>query len=530
MSFTERWYQPEAVHRIQEKFKSRLKKIMLVLFMGLGKTHIACYMVRMAVNNRKKVLFIAHRFELIDQAANKFISEGMEVGIIMDGFEEERYKPIQVASIQTLNNRDLPLADLVIIDEAHRSVSPQYMKILRQYEAAGAYFVGLTATPFRTKKSEGFRVFWDSHVRPITVAQAIEEGYVCQSRVYACARIVMPEKAKGSDGDYKEEELMKAFDVDEVYINLVNKYKLHIGKDKAIVFCVNVKHSKKTCQVLIEAGIKAVHVDGNTPKDQRIQIVEDYKNGYYDAIVNVDIFTEGFDCPDIMAVVLCIATTSKAKYFQTAGRGSRILRDGSKQFYKILDMADNTKRFGFVEEDFEVDLDAQKKKPRKQGVAPIKDCPSCGYMMPVTIKVCPECKKEVPTKTTTKTVKEEAFIEMDRKKIAVKPYLGLPKKQWHEIPSELLPTFAKESNFPNATNWVKVQLALRGEGKKQVKIKNFPNPKSPEYYKWKNWLQKAYYNDIPIDAATWGSPVETDAELIFEYRPAAKQESLSINT
>ncbi len=508
----DRPYQKDSEAGIQQKFFEKFKKVLLVLFMGLGKTHVASNMVKRAVANNKRVIFIAHRSFLVSQAVEKFESEGLQVGVIMDGFKEERWKPVQVASIQSLKNRELPPAHLVIIDEAHRSISVEYLKVNRVYEERGAYFIGLTATPFRTRKKEAFNIFWDDYFRPITISEAIEQGYVCQSKVYACARIVAAGMAT-SEGEFDKRELMKAFHTDEVYVNLVNNYNELIGKDKSIVFCVNKEHAKKTCEVLIEAGYRAVAVDSDTDPKERVKIIEDYKAGYYDALVNIDIFTEGFDCPDIMAVVLNMATTSKSKYFQCAGRGSRILPDGSKSYYKILDMADNTIRFGFVEDDYEISLESTEVF-NKPGVAPVKDCPYCGYMMHASAKICPECKKELPVKPPVKkTIKEEKFIEMVRKEIEVQPFLDYTKDQWKDIPSHILPMFAKTNKL--GAKWVRYQLAARGEGDKVVKIKNY---KKPDIFKQEAWLQKAYHNNIPIDAAKWGSPTITATELIFEYK------------
>lgn len=514
-----RWYQPDAIKGIQQKFKDGFKKVMLVLFMGLGKTKISCDMIKMAVANKKRVLFIAHRFELIDQAANKFREEGLDVGIIMAGFKEERHKAVQVASIQTLNRRDLPKADIVIIDEAHLSISKEYLKVLRRYEEDGSFFVGLSASPFRTNKKESLSIFWDSHYRPITVSQAINEGFVCQSKVFACAKI-STDGIKKTNGDFSETELMKFFDVDQVYTNLINNYHTHIGKDKTIVFCVNRDHSKKTCDALLSAGYRAVHIDAETPKALRIKIIKDFKEGLYDVITNVDILTSGFDCPDVKAIVLALATTSRARYLQASGRGSRILPDGSKKFYKILDLSDNTARFGFVETDFEISLEAQSTSDKK-GVAPVKDCFQCGFFMSAQSKVCPECGSIQPIKPKNKKeIEEEKFIELDRKVMAVRPYLNLPKERWGEIPTDLLATFAKEKGYKSGTGWVKYQLAARGEGRKVVRIKNYS---APDYHKHKNWLQKAYYENIPIDAATWGSPEITASELIFEYKLEKKE-------
>jgi len=511
-------HQFNGVKGVQGLFAQAIRAVLLVMHMGTGKTATASKMVEMTIKNNKRALFIAHRYELIEQAAQRFIDDGMDPGIIMAGFNEHREKRLQVASIQTLNRRDLPEADLIIVDEAHRSISKEYMKILKKYYDNGAYFVGLTATPFRTNKKEAFKVFWQGFYQPITVAQAIQDGYICQSKQYACARIVTKSMAK-SKGDFDEKELMKAFDVDNVYVNLVANYNRLIGRNKAIVFCVNVQHSMKTCEVLKAEGYRAVHVDGTTPKAQRKQIVEDFKAGLLDVLTNVDIFTEGFDCPDIMAVVLNMATTSKAKYFQAAGRGCRIVRGMNKTEYKILDMADNVKRFGAPEDDFIISLEPQSSY-EGGGVAPKKDCPYCGYIMHASAKKCPECGKEMPVKVKKRNIKEEQFVEITKKKIDVKPYLDYPKARWHEIPSDLLPAFASENNY--SSKWVKIQLAARGEGRKIVSIKGYEG--RPDYHAKCNWLQKCYYENIPIDLHLWGAPRITSTELIFEYK-LEKQEA-----
>ena len=186
-------------------------------------------------------------------------------------------------------------------------------------------------------------------------------------------------------------------------------------------------------------------------------------------------------------------------------------------------MADHTKRLEPIETRFDVSL-APRKADDKKGVTPVKECAHCGYFLPIQAKKCPECGAEMPTiPKSKKEIKEEIFIEIDKKVLAVRPYLDLPKNRWNEIPSDLLPAFAKAKGYKSATGWVKYQLAARGEGRKIVKIKNYSKP---DYHKWKNWLQKAYYDNIPIDAATWGSPEITASELIFEYKLEEKESVL----
>ncbi len=153
-------YQIEAVDLLKGEFKKLIKIVLLCLSGGGGKTVIAGYMIDEAQKKGNPVLFIAHRKELIKQAQKKFAEFGIEAGIIMAGERPSPFKLVQIASIQTLQRRELPPAKFIMVDECHRSISPQYLEILKFYESQGAYIVGLTGTPFRTNKREGLNILY----------------------------------------------------------------------------------------------------------------------------------------------------------------------------------------------------------------------------------------------------------------------------------------------------------------------------------------------------------------------------------
>ena len=186
-------------------------------------------------------------------------------------------------------------------------------------------------------------------------------------------------------------------------------------------------------------------------------------------------------------------------------------------------MAGNTARFGHLEMPFEISLAPQSTKT-KSGIAPIRACPSCGFMYPAQVKKCPECGLEVEFKKSKAEIEQEIFVELDKKKMEVQKYLGYGKDRWHEIPSDMLLLYAQAKAYPQAKGWVNHQLLARKEGgTKKVVIRNYTDQKT--YFKHVGWLRKAYFSkpQLPIDAHVWQFVEETDKEVIFEYMLEPKE-------
>ncbi len=473
-------------------------------------TVIASKMIKMALENNTRILFLAHRKELIMQCHNKLKEFGVDAGIIMSGVKEDRSKRVQVASIQTLSRREKPIAKLLIIDECHNSLSPTYRKLIEEYEQlSDTYVVGLTATPFRTSKSEFIGMIYEDFVYPISTEELVEQGYLVPTKVFASSSITSAHFKKRGD-DYDEDDLMRSFDTDDIRKNLLNNIIAHVGKRKTIIFCCNVDHSKKTTQFLRDNGYSAEHADGTTDPSTRDRLVKEFREGKFQCLVNVNIFAEGFDCPDIEAVILNTSTASRIKYYQSVGRGLRLAPN--KKECIVLDLADNTLRFGFAEAGFEIDI--HNTQVKKKGVPATKECPNCSRIVSASSKKCIECGYDFPVKIKEKKKpEEELFEELDRKMVQAEAFRYYPKDKWHEIPTELLGAFAKIKGFHKG--WVNHELARRKEGRKIIKILGYTEK---DYWKHKNWLEKAYYNNIPIDANTWQFEKEDEVYIYFRYK------------
>jgi superfamily II DNA or RNA helicase len=521
-------YQSKTIEGVQSLFEKGVKSVLIILFMGLGKMVIAAKIIHMANAKNKRILFIAHRTFLIEEIMKKLEILGVKCGVIKAGFKEDRLQKVQIASIQTLGNRNLPMADVVIIDEAHHAISAEYMKVIEKYKASGAYIIGMTATYFLLSSKRGLCEVFDDYVNTIQVPEALEKGYLIESKVFHAKSLLDMSAVKKTAGDFNVTQMHKAFSTKNVEINLINKYHTHVGNKRAIVFCVNKDHCKEVSRALSEAGYKGSYVIAETSEEERLEKLAKLESGEYTYITNCQIYTEGFDSPLVEATVLVYETMSKAKYFQSASRAGRPLPGDinlpidkkKKPFYTILDMGSNTHRFGCVEQPFDISLEPRGKD--KEGVAPLRDCPNCGRMLAVQIRVCPECQFEMPVSPKTKKeIKEEEFVELNKKRMSVAPYLRLPANRYNEIPSDLLETFAKEKGFKQPKGWANHILLARGEGKKKVKILNYDEP---DYHKQCAILRKGYFDKTyPIDSHVWQFIEETDKEAIFEYKLAKKE-------
>lgn len=512
-------YQTESINLLKQKFKEGRRSLLLCLVGGSGKTTIASYMMQEASSKNNPVLFIAHRKELIKQCHGRLKEFGINAGIIMAGEKENFCKLVQVASIQTLQRRDLPPAKLVIVDECHRSISPQYSDILNMYKANGSFLIGLTGTPFRSNKREGLNKLYEDFVSNITCSLLIEQGFICPVKVYGSGKI----SSKGmrtKAGEFREDELMKAFDTENVYVNLMLNFRKYAENKKTIIFCCSVQHSLKCTEIFLNNGYTAAHIDGNTPANERDSIIEKFRTGEIQILSNYGILAEGFDVSNVECVILNLATKSKIKYLQACWRGSRIAP--GKEFYTVIDMADNCERFGFPDEDIEVSLEPES-ETESSGVAPVKVCPDCSYMSFASAKCCPDCNYEF--KKSKKEIEEEEFIELKRKQKEErkrKAWKNYGQKDWHKVSDEDLEEFGRTKKYSPV--WAKMELQRRKEGRKIVKIVNYTGN---DLYNKQKELQKIYDSKKPIDATEFVFQEETKVHIIFRYVKNQNQEPVN---
>ncbi len=385
-SLSLRPYQAATVERVRAAFASGKRAVLVVAPTGSGKTAVAVHIIDGVVRKKRRAVFVANRRVLVEQTSAKLDEFGLhDHGVVMAGHYRRRpQSPVQVASIQTLTRREhYPAGDLIVCDEAHASTGRSYRTLKERYPRA--YFLGLTATPFRTDGS-GLDVFFDSIVVTATIADLIEQGYLVRPRVYApCGPDLTAVKIVG--GEYDERGLEKAMNTKELVGNIIDHWKRLAAGKKTACFASSVAHSHSLVDRFTQAGVAAEHLDANTPGSARAKVFADFKDGELLVVSSVGVISEGWDAPWCEAGIMARPTQSLSLHIQQQGR---ILRPWvGKAEALILDHAGNTARHGLVTDELEYSLDGKDPKDRAASArAKARVCPACGTAMPMSATHC----------------------------------------------------------------------------------------------------------------------------------------------
>lgn len=351
-------YQAEGKEKIY-KMWTQMRSIMYQMPTGTGKTILFVSIARdlfdwgAAHKKSVKILFLAHRIELIDQICEKLgVMYHLAHGLIAAQSREQKFYGLQVGSVQTLVRRldrwEDKEFDFVIIDEAHHVKADSYKKILKAFPKAKV--LGVTATPYRMSH-DSFRPEFDELITSMPVSKFIQQKWLCNYEYYSIrpeSKIQMDINSISRfalDGDYLDEASAAIMDKDEIRANIVATYERYARGKKGIVYTITKAHNLHVCDQYIKRGYKAVAIDDSTPAATRKQYVEDFKRGRLDIICNVNIFSEGFDCPDLEFIQLARPTKSLSMYLQQVGRGLRPAEGKDKLI--ILDNVGLYNRFGF---------------------------------------------------------------------------------------------------------------------------------------------------------------------------------------
>ena len=322
-------YQEDMKERIEKALRLH-RSVMAQMPTGTGKTYLLTAAIDSFVedNPNTKVWIVAHRRELVSQieeTIKKFYS-----------YSSSKNKSLLVSvkamSIQWLSRHYNEIEEepgMIVIDEAHHALAKTYKEMWEMFPEAK--FLGLTATPCRLN-GKGFTDLFDVLVQSWSVPEFISKGrlatydFVSIKSDGVTQRLIDSLQKRGADGDYQNKEMDMLLNKRPSIEKLYQSFEEY-GKDrKGIVYAINISHAKKIIELYQEHGIKAVAIDSKTPAAERQADIEAFKKGDIQVLVNVDIFSEGFDCPDVEFVQLARPTLSLVKYLQMVGRGLRVAK------------------------------------------------------------------------------------------------------------------------------------------------------------------------------------------------------------
>ena len=350
-------YQQKAKKEIFEAW-DEVDNVMFQMPTGTGKTRLFTSIIRdineysIRIKEAVKILIVAHRTELIDQIDESLNKYSVPHNVIAGGRQKNYRYPVNVASIQTLTHPN-NLAEakrlkvqFIIIDEAHHALASTYKKLWDLFP--GSKKLGVTATPWRMNH-QGFRDLFDTLIMSMPVKDFISQGYLSSYKYYSLRtdsdiQKTIDDIKLDRFGEYSESSMEEKMDIGSIRAQLLNSYLSLAKGKKGIIYAINIDHAKHICSEYKAAGYVAVCIDSKTPASERKELVEKFREGQIDIIVNVDIFSEGFDCPDIEFIQLARPTRSLVKYLQQVGRGLRPTKD--KQECVILDNVGMYARFG----------------------------------------------------------------------------------------------------------------------------------------------------------------------------------------
>lgn len=379
-------YQLDAVERVRAALR-RVRRVLLCAPTGSGKTIVAAFIILAAYKLGKRVVFFAHRRELIDQCYGKLVAAGIpetDLGVMMgDDRRTNPDAPIQIVSISTYRHRDPPLADIVFFDEAHGAIAPSRRAAIEHYAGLGAVILGLSATPFRADNG-GLGDLFSELVLVASVRELIDAGYLVEPRVFTAARRPDLSIARVRHGDYVEADLWAL--MSPLVGDIVAHYQRLAPGLRAVVFAVSIAHSRAIVVAFVAAGIPAEHLDGETPIAERAAILARLERGETLVVSNCGVLCEGWDMPCVKVAILARPTKSLGLYLQQAGR---ILRPWNDTRAIILDHAGNALEHGLPQDDRTFTLD--RSRPKRSSPAPMKACPECGCTVATATRECAEC-------------------------------------------------------------------------------------------------------------------------------------------
>jgi superfamily II DNA or RNA helicase len=443
-------YQTAAIEDVRTELRAGHRRVCLVMPTGSGKTYTAASLVAGAINKGKRVLWLAHRTELVDQAIASLETVGVKCGAVAasSGHPSRGFAPCQVASIQTLIARKhYPEADVIVSDECHHMVAKEFRAVLDQYKTQP--IIGLTATPERGD-GRGLGEVFDAIVVGTTVSHLVSTGSLVH------AELIAPSLELRSG---------------EIAMHPVAAYQQYAAGRQTIVFTNCVKAAIDQCAAFDAAGIKACYVTGAMSAQSRAVALNGFKSGKYQVLCNVMVLTEGFDAPTTSACILARGVGTTGLYLQMVGR---VLRPApGKTDAVIIDLHGASRNHGHPEDAYTYSLDGQ---GVRSGADPIErefsSCKVCGCPLGDEDIACSDCG------VVRDTIKPPRVVESPMVKFARKRAEG-PEERWATLQRWGREARAKgykpgwilgraKAVYGTAPSWSEVQRAYAGAAERST--------------------------------------------------------------
>lgn len=393
-------YQAKLVADVRSSLARGNSHVIMQSHVGSGKTVIATEIMRLAVEKRKRVLFLAPRRQLIYQTVETLQAYGINAGMIMAGERRFSMPLVQVASFDTITARvgagrmELPEADIVIVDEAHMCVSPARIKVLSHYKMV----IGLTATP-ALANGKGMGFFYQDIVESLSMAEMVKQGYLVPMRYFIGEAPDLSHVGLNADGDYIEKQLAEATDTPTLIGDIYTNWRRIASDRTTLIFAVNRRHAVHIHDEFLSHGVASAYIDGDTPKEERENIRQAVEAGRVQVVINIGVMVAGVNWPRISCVIIARPMRNIANWMQCLGRGARL--HWTKEDCIVIYHGSNFDELGMIDDPIEWSLDdkttvrERKEKAKKEAKEP-KDitCGDCGTVFKAR-RSCPNCGYEM---------------------------------------------------------------------------------------------------------------------------------------
>lgn len=413
-------HQQDIVDKIRQAIMQGHRSVLVQSPVGSGKTVLFGHLTASANAKFKRVVILVHRQELLEQASGVLMDFGVPHGLIKAGQQYQQDRRIHVGSVQTVVRRleKLPVPDLLIYDESHH-ISAKSWATIHELWSPQAICIGLTATPVRMD-GKGLKTYFSTMIHGPKIDWLTERGFLAPYQVFSheCDLEGVSKRA----GDFAKNDLEKKLRSGTILGDFVEEY-LKLGQGRpGVCFCPTIKMSLELADRLCDAGVRAMHVDGETNDFARSKYLRMFRRGELDILTNVDLFGEGLNVPGIQVIGMIRPTLSPGLFMQQLGRGLRV--EENKERALILDHAGNFIRHGFPEEWPDWVLADGRKADDEPGeiVEKVKLCAGCFATLKLPVRKCPYCgtvgvrkeRRVAMTKGELKELKRKEKLEKEK--------------------------------------------------------------------------------------------------------------------